>query len=75
MREDYEGLEKETEILNNQLRAGQEKLPEFAKREKELDEREKNDVELHKILENKRTMLENKEKELKTTRIREEQNG
>ena len=54
-------IEKEIKSLNAQLLTGKEKMEALRIKEKELDEREKNDAELHKILENKRIMLEAKE--------------
>ena len=61
MKEEYSETEKEVKSLNTQLIAGNEKVKVLRIKEKELDEREKNDAELHKILENKRIMLEAKE--------------
>lgn len=61
MKEEYSDLEKEIKSLNAQLLTGKEKMEALSIKEKELDEREKNDAELHKILENKRIMLEAKE--------------
>ena len=61
MKEEYSETEKEIKSLNTQLIAGNEKVKVLRIKEKELDEREKNDAELHKILENKRIMLEAKE--------------
>ena len=64
-----EGLKnarKEQTKVEEQTKASQGKLDELDKRDKEVSEREKNVADLHKILENKRLLLDAKEKDLQT---------